>query len=234
MGKFGWFAMFAGLVVTAIRNPKRAIPLILIPVGLLAISFGFRDHEPESWLSPIYPFLCLLAVSPAIWLVEQTDRLLKPKDPRVPGSILPSALLAATAVLLAIGVIHNVRMNYGELNLSRPSAQYALASRMIKAVQTPALIITPGYHEDQFILFALFTDKTRKITSHPWVSQNSPSVPVAVTDPWNPDVARSALANGSHVYVFATNAGEVGGRFTVRAVNTGVAPPELYEVFLRE
>jgi hypothetical protein len=233
--KPGWFLMWAGMIAAFIRDTKRTIPVLLGPAGLVLIAWAFRDHEPESWLSPFYPFSALLLVSLPVLLAELAGRILKTEAGKSrSGSRAETAVIAIAAILLAFGVGLNLKHNYRECDLSGPSQPVARAERILKAIQTPAVIMTPGYHENQWILYGLLSDDKRHIKAFPWGSANTPDVPIAVSDPWKPDSAKAALANGSHVYIFMESAGEVGNQFTLTPVSTGVSPPELFEIKPRQ
>jgi hypothetical protein len=219
LSEFGWFAAWIGIIAAFIRNWRRALVLTLVPAGLVMTAFIFRTVEPESYFSPAYLFMALLAGSLIMVIV---DILRLPGEGPVPVAAIRSRaatwLVVVASVALTAGIAINILTTLSGNDLSGPSPQYERAKRVVGSVETPALVFTPDYTDTMLLRYVLFGDKART------------DGPVATTQTWDQAKATSALSGGQHVYVFVEIADNARAAFTLEPVPAEASQPDLFEL----
>jgi hypothetical protein len=214
-----WFAGWIGIIAAFMRNWRRALVLTVVPAGLVWTVFIFRTVEPESYYSPAYLFMALLAGSLVMAVVDIIRR--------VPGATtrgsraanqIAAWLVVVASLMLTAGIVINILTTIAQNDLSGPSPEYERAKRVIRTIETPALVFSPDYTNTMLLRYVLFGDGARS------------DGPIATTQTWDEARATVALSEGQHVYVFAGNSDTARGSFSLRPVETGFGQPELYEL----
>ena len=219
-----------GIAASVARSKLKALPVILVPAGILLASFLFHDIEAESWFALAYVCLGILAGSMMAAIMETFSSLcgkgLKKSGAR---SVIPLFSEIGVASLLVAVIWSNVAINQVILDYSKPSPDYARAKRALRAVETPAVIIAPEYNAAEQLLFCLVTDPSRKVD---WnvIKTNDFKAPITVLIAVNRDQAIEPFKKGYHVYIYAESAPLEADKFTLLPVDTGIGRRELYEL----
>lgn len=217
----GWIAVLIAVPVAFLRNWKRAIIIVLVPAGLAVSNFIYMTTEPESYFAPVYLFAPLVLGSLAMFIIEKASswsvKVRKPSEYRLP---IRASVIAAASILLLAGTAGNILRNSTELDRTIPDPCYAVALRISRAIQAPAVVFTPDYKDTMLISYC-----------H-WGDGIGDGEPVAPTQKWDSTIARNALLAGKHVYIYADCIDKALGEFEVEGVDTGIDETELYELRL--
>jgi hypothetical protein len=213
--------------------------LLLAPAGIFLGIYNYHTAEKESRLAPIYVFAVLLAVTFGVWMIETISERWKTESKGVGRSsgYIRQAGFTLLIIALAVGIWIHLRENIGSLDYSGPNRDHASAVRIVNAVREPCIILSNvnGNMALQ-LLFCILTDPNRCPSCYPLLTEeNQVDTPLAVTNIWSHEMAAKSWAEGKHLY-------SAGLCFQVRQdpdlrwvpVDTGVDPPELYEILPAE
>jgi 4-amino-4-deoxy-L-arabinose transferase-like glycosyltransferase len=135
----GWVPAVAALGgAIVIWRRERVLGWLLVPAVLLFLAFmGIQGRYFGRWLLPVFPILCLLAAFFALWLAQQSARLLAARGswPRAPAALLTATIVAA---LLAQGLVYSV---HSGLVLSRADTRALTRSWMVAHIPRGAPIV---------------------------------------------------------------------------------------------
>jgi len=236
MGRYGWFAVIAGIVSVCILSWRQALLLVLVPLVSALAVFIYQTSEPSSWLAVSYVFATLFVGLAVYFVSTLPDRLLRRTDSghvRRPAGPL---LVAAGCVVLLLVAASHVPVHFSMYNLSGPSEDSRSARRMVAAIESPALILTHNYPVGMRIFYCLYADDSRPemwpryIAVLERIDLSASKYPISVKWPYDQDLVRQALDDGIHVYVAAAAIDDAHKRFWMKAVATGSEQPEMFEL----
>jgi len=236
LSKPGWFASFLGIYTMAgIGN--RAVPLILIPTGFFLQTWFYHSHEPESRISPIYPFATLLAISFAIWLIDRVvKRVNRGRDLEVRWvRYLRSSAYVLLVLAMVAGITIHVRQNMVDLNYAGPSEDYRKVCRIMSSVEKPCIVVMTDYQLAVGYAYNMCNDPDITLESRPVITEEHPGIkPWAVMYPWNSELVTEALEMGNNLYVIDRYMRLLEDQFDFTPVDTGTDRIELFKVTLKE